>query len=127
MKKIILDTNFLLIPYQFKVDIFSEIRRICDFNYSLFVIDKTVDELNRIVLSSKVKDRLAAVLALKLIAHAKVKEIKTGKEMDADLLIIKAADRDTIVATQDTALKSRLKQKGAGIISLRKKDHLVIG
>ncbi|MBW2991754.1 hypothetical protein KY345_00870 [Candidatus Woesearchaeota archaeon] len=31
MRKIILDTNFLLIPGQFKIDIFSEIRRICDF------------------------------------------------------------------------------------------------
>ena len=45
MKKIILDTNFLLIPAQFKVDIFDEIDRIMIEKYQLFVLDKTIDEL----------------------------------------------------------------------------------
>ena len=45
MAKIILDTNFLMIPAQFNVDIFSEIHRICDFKYELYIIDKTIDEL----------------------------------------------------------------------------------
>ena len=42
--KIILDTNFLMIPSMFKVDIFSEIERICDFKYELCIVDKTLDE-----------------------------------------------------------------------------------
>ena len=36
MKKIILDTNFLITAIKFKVDIFTEINRICDFNYKIF-------------------------------------------------------------------------------------------
>ena len=49
MKKIILDTNFLLIPAQFNVDIFSEIERICDFQYQLCIVDKTLSELILVV------------------------------------------------------------------------------
>jgi len=58
MKKIILDTNFLMAVGQFKVDIFSEIYRICNFNYQLFIIGKTVDELKKIIQSrQKGKDK----------------------------------------------------------------------
>ena len=53
MEKILLDTNFLLIPSQFKVDIFSEIKRICNFSYKLYVLDKSVGELNYIIENQK--------------------------------------------------------------------------
>ena len=48
-----LATNFLLIPVQFKVDIFSEIARIITFEYKLLVLDKTIEELKSIVETRK--------------------------------------------------------------------------
>ena len=36
MIKVILDTNFLMIPYKFRVDIFSELTRVCNFSYKLY-------------------------------------------------------------------------------------------
>ncbi len=124
MKKIILDTNFLLIPAQFKVDIFSEIERVCDFKYSLNVLDKTVGELKGIVQKQKGKQKLAAALALKLLKAKKVKVIKTekGKYVD-DVLVEMAKKGDILVATQDRALKKRLK---VPLILLRQKKYLVI-
>ena len=56
-KTILLDTNFLMLSAQFNVDIFSEIERICNFNYKLYVLDKTVDELKYIVVKQKGKHR----------------------------------------------------------------------
>ena len=67
MKKILLDTNFLLIPSQFKVDIFSELERICIFNYKLYVLDKTVDELKYIIEKQKGKHKEAAKIGLQLL------------------------------------------------------------
>ncbi|ENO12016.1 hypothetical protein MBGDC06_00279, partial [Thermoplasmatales archaeon SCGC AB-539-C06] len=69
MKKIILDTNFLLIPAQFKVDIFDEIDRIILEKYQLFVLDKTIDELKKIIADKKQKmrNRRAAKLGLQLL------------------------------------------------------------
>ena len=49
MEKIILDTNFLMIPFTLKVDIFLEIDRVIIDEYRLYIIDKTIDELDNII------------------------------------------------------------------------------
>ena len=124
MKKIILDTNFVLIPAQFNVDIFSEIDRICDFRYSLHVLDKTFDELKNIIEKQRGKHKQAALLALKLLKAKKVKVIKTKEDKNVDeLLIDLARNEDVIVATQDKLLKKRLKKP---MITLRQKKYLKI-
>ena len=123
MEKIILDTNFLLIPARFNVDIFSEIDRICG-KYKLYIIDKTVDELKKIIDTGKGKDKDAAKLALGLVENRKVEKIKT-KEGTVDDLIISLDGY--IVATQDKELKRRLKEKDVKVISLRQKNYLIFG
>src|SRR3989344_4484735 len=109
MKKILLDTNFLLIPPKFKVDIFSEIERICYFNYKLYILDRTVDELENIIKKQKGKSKEAAKLALKIIKLKGIEKIKTEKGIDVDAAIIEAAKKGFIVATQDKILKKKLK------------------
>ena len=64
VKQIILDTNFMMVPGQFKVDIFAEIQRICDFSYELVVIKETVEELENIIVKQKGQNKAAAMLAL---------------------------------------------------------------
>ena len=123
MKKIIIDTNFLLIPLQFKVDIFSEIDRICNFNYELFIFDKSIDELKKIIEKQSGKDKKAAQFALKLIKLKNISVIKS-KNKDVDSLILENLDKDTIIATQDTKLKKDLLEKGAPVIILRQKKYL---
>ena len=124
-KKILLDTNFLLIPYQFNVDIFSEIDRIMLEKYQLFVLDKTIDELKKITKDKKQKlrNRNAAKLALQLIKVKKVKILKTKEDLPVDELIVKL--KEYIIATQDIALKNRLKAKRVKIITLRAKKTLI--
>jgi len=126
--KIILDTNFLLVPMQFKVDIFLEIERIVHEKYELYVLDKTVDELNRLALNrnKKVKDRDAAKLAIKIAVAKGVKTIKTTSDKYADDLIVEIADKNTVVATNDIDLRRRVRNKGAKTILMRKKAFLVL-
>lgn len=126
MKKIIIDTNFLLIPARFKVDIFSEIKRICNFPFSLLVLDKTIKELDAIIKTQKGQQREAAKLGLQLLKRKDLKIISTKAEKSVDSIILELADKNTIVATQDAALKNALKRKGIGIITMRAKRHLVI-
>ena len=120
MKEIILDTNFLLIPGQFKVDIFSEIDRVCPFSYDLYVLDKSINELERIM----GKDKPAAKLALSLIKAKKLKILKTSEKKSVDDLIL--GMNEVIVATLDKELIRRLKEKGTKIIRLRQKKYLVV-
>ncbi|MBW2997644.1 hypothetical protein KY349_04865 [Candidatus Woesearchaeota archaeon] len=125
MKYIIIDTNFLLIPAQFNVDIFSEIERIMEEPYELCIVDKTIDELDSLKIKASGKDKRAADLALQLIKAKKVKHLKTEKNLNTDKLIVKLAKSpDYIVATQDMDLKRILKENNVQIIILRQKKHL---
>lgn len=115
MVKIIIDTNILLSKH--KIDVFSELSRICDFNYTVCVIDKTIDEL---------RNKKGSRLALGLLDANKVVQIKTskGKSVDELLLDIAKQDKDIVVVTQDIHLKRLLKEKGIKIITIRQNKYL---
>jgi len=113
--KIILDTNFLMIPSKFNVDIFSEIDRIITKSYTLHFLDKSIDELKKIK-----GNKLALQLAEKL------KIIKTKENLDVDSTLVKLSDKNTIIATNDKGLKQRLRKKKSKIITLKQKTHLVL-
>lgn len=123
MKKIIIDTNFLMIPYKFKVDIFSEFNRVCNFNYGLFAFEQTIGELKKILATQSGKDKKAAEFGLKLIKLKNI-EIIPSKERNADSAILNNMDKDSIVATQDALLKKQLVEKGASVIWMRQKKYL---
>src|SRR3989344_7085542 len=125
-KKIVLDTNFLLIPGQFGVDIFTELKRILNFNYGLFIIEKSIAELENIIQKQKSGDKKAARLALSFIKPQSIKTLplNTNENDSVDDLIVENSDEDTIVATQDAGLKRRLREKGIPIITLRQKRYL---
>ena len=126
-KKVILDTNFLLIPGQFMVDIFTQIKEVLNEPFQLCVIDKSITELNKLAAAGKEKDRFAAKLALVLVRQKNLKTLHSfGTKKSVDDIIVRKADKNTFIATQDKALRNRVKAKGAGIIGLRQKKYLVI-
>jgi rRNA-processing protein FCF1 len=121
--KVILDTNFLLVPGTLRVDVFTKIREL-DPSAELFVVDKTIDELNKIQAEQK-KFRSAAALAVQLLEQQKVKIIKTEKNKNTDLIIAETAEKNKYaVATQDKGLKKLLRQKQIPIIILRQKKYI---
>lgn len=120
--KILLDTNFTLIPAQFKVDIFSELA-----NNQLYILDKTLEELKNIVKKQSLKHKKAAKLALTLIKKNKVKILKTKSKLKTDDLILETAKKiKAAVATQDKLLKQKLKKNKVKIITLRQKKYLIL-
>ncbi|MBD3202704.1 hypothetical protein GF327_00285 [Candidatus Woesearchaeota archaeon] len=141
MKKVILDTNFLLIPYVFKVDIFNEIKRLINDKYELLIMQGTIDELDNIIKRQKKKHKRAANMALDLIKKKRIKIINqelieidkqkslntrsnSKKVINVDKAILEIADKNTIVATQDQKLKNKLRKKRIKLIVLRNKQYL---
>lgn len=125
MKKIILDTNMLLIPVQFNLDIFDELERIIGKNYQIIILDSVLEELQKIAKSKK-KDAKAARVALQLIEDKEITIVKT-KIKSTDKSIMEIADKDTIVATNDQHLRRTLKNKNIKTIYLRNKKFLELG
>ena len=133
---VLLDTNFLLIPAVFNVDIFSEFERILP-NYELFILDKCIKELEGIVGNQKGKHRSAAKIGLSLLKKYNVGIIKTEKHINRDkplptihyvddIILDLAVKNNYVVATQDKELKEKLKKQGVKIITLRQKKYLII-
>ena len=128
MKKIILDTNFVFLPFTLKIDIFSEIDRIMHEPYNLFVMEDTIDELDRIMQEQKGKDRETAKMALQLLEKKGVGKQKSlymtgnSKKPIVDDIILALADKNHIVATQDRELRKKLTEKGIRTIYARKKS-----
>ncbi|MBL7050734.1 nucleotide-binding protein [Candidatus Woesearchaeota archaeon] len=134
--KVLIDTNFLLIPAIFNVDIFSEFERILP-TYKLYILDKCVEELENITKTQRGKHLLAAKLALSLLQKYPIKTLKTEKHINRtkplskipyvdDIILDFAVKNDYIVATQDKELKEKLKRQRIKTINLRQKKYLII-
>ncbi len=111
MKTIVLDTNFLIYCAKFRIDFFTEIDRICSFSYKIAVLDKTVQELEK--LQPKELNLLRKFLE-------KV-EILTSKENYVDKELIRLSQEGFVIATQDKELKQGL--RGPKII-IRQEKYL---
>ncbi|RMF05038.1 nucleotide-binding protein [Candidatus Woesearchaeota archaeon] len=135
---VLLDTNFLLIPGRFGVDIFAEIDAICDFPYRLCLLKGSLRELEAIASGAgsrkqSGRDRSAASLGLELLKSKNLTIIddSPAEGFDAsasvdDRILLFALKRGAIVATQDGALKRRLREAGIPVIVLRQLSHLAL-
>lgn len=125
MKKIILDTNALMAIAGFKVDIFSELEKACDFPFRIHVLSGTIDELKKIKEQQRGKYRRGAQLALSLLKAKKIPVILPAKEKaGVDNLLVEHSQAGDLILTQDIGLKKRLK-KPYLTIRQKKKVELV--
>jgi len=126
--RVILDTNFLMIPAQFKIDIFEELRKLISSPYDLCVFQASIDELGKIA-SGKGRDSSAARIALMLIKQKNLKTLENSYSKNssyADEIIVNSVLDSDLVCSQDIALKRLLKHKSKKIriITLKARKHL---
>ncbi|MFQ5976492.1 MAG: PIN domain-containing protein [Candidatus Hydrothermarchaeales archaeon] len=123
-KRVILDSNFLMLPFQFNVDILNEIARILGGGYKIYVPQEVLNELNYLSLKAeRLKDRKLAKMALE---YAKRFDAIKGGGKDADGAIFALAEKDTIVCTNDKELKTRLREFNTPVRYLRQRSKLEI-
>lgn len=123
---VIPDTNFLLIPGQFGVDIISELNRILDVKFEIAVPNIVLDELNVIERKAKGKDLMAVRMAKKLAEMFNVIEIGKFGEKPTDEQIFEFAVKNSnvVVCTNDKLLKKKLRERGIPVVYLRQKKIL---
>ncbi|RJS93878.1 DNA-binding protein [Candidatus Bathyarchaeota archaeon] len=126
MVKIILDSNFLLVPLQFRVDIFEELNVLLG-KAEPIVLSTTIEELKKLIEKSSIKERMQFSAALKLAERCEILKVKRDKSENYDDVIFRVAKELKIpVATNDSELRKRLREAGIATVYLRQKARLEI-
>lgn len=121
-RPIILDTNFLLVPFQFKINIMREIEYLLEISHFFVISSQTIVELRNIG-KGKGKDGGAARLAIKMIENNDIKIIENSEHVD-NWIIDYAKENNAIVCTNDAPLRRKLKRLGIKMITMKSKSSL---
>jgi rRNA-processing protein FCF1 len=117
---VILDANALLMPFQFNINLDSELTRLLG-SYKVIIPTSVIDELNRLASSGEPPAWIKPALSL---AQKYEKEPVSG--LGDEAIFTLACKYKAIVVTNDRILRSRLRSNGLKTISLRGRTHLVI-
>ncbi|MFB6208381.1 MAG: PIN domain-containing protein [Candidatus Nanohaloarchaea archaeon] len=116
MKKILLDTNFLVAPFQFSFPMFDELERLYP-EHELYTLDDAVQEAKSIE-SGKYTE-----LVERLLETQDIEILETEGEGSVDDLVVRVSE-DYVVATNDKELKQRLLDRGRELVIIRSGNHL---
>lgn len=120
--KALLDTNFLMVPGEFGVDVLSEL---LNLGYTeVFTLDLVVKELEKLSVG-KGKDARNARIGQEFIRKGGVIVLKSEGGHADDEIFRLAKNKKYIVCTQDRELVSRIKRAGLRFITLRQGKYLV--
>jgi hypothetical protein len=124
-KTVIFDTNFLLAPHRFHVDIFSETEIALSEKVEFAVTNTVMDEIEKLIRESNPKFKRELLLAKTLARQCKIIDVdlKPGESVD-DSLIRVAKENNFIVATSDTKLRKKLRKEGVRTLALRQRRYI---
>jgi len=123
--KVLLDANALMMPAQFQIDIFDELRMLLG-SFEPVVLSGVLQELAGLT-RAKGRDGAAARLGLTLGERCTVAESGELESGSVDAQVIEYAARNScMVVTNDRRVREALFARGIGVISLRKQKKLEI-
>ena len=124
IKEVVIYTNFFMVPFQFNVDIITELEKVLP-SYKLTTPSFVINELKGLKRNNKGKIRLNANLALKLANSSKVeiKDISLLENETVDDALLRVSE---VLATNDIELKNRAKDKGITVAYLRQKKYIAV-
>ena len=123
-KEVVIDTNFFMVPFQFNVDIITELEKLLP-SYKLTTPSFVINELKGLKRNKNTKIRLNANLALKLANSSKVeiKDISLLENETVDDALLRVSE---VLATNDIELKKRAKDRGITVAYLRQKKYIAV-
>lgn len=122
MKRIFLDSSFLLSCAEFNVDWFSELERLFG-RFEVVVLSGVLKELEGLSQGSSKKSRQAK-LAL-LVLEKKKYSLKESRG-NVDGALVNLPLKTDLVATQDAELKRRVKARGISVLVLKQKQFVAV-
>ncbi len=121
---IIFDTNFLFVTFEFRLDVVSEIQKLVGTNYTLYIYEGTLGELESVERKGD-KNKKFLPLISTMLKRYNFKIIKS-KQSYIDDQIIENAQNGVIIATNDKELRKKLWEIPARVMYMRQKSYLEI-
>ena len=126
-KRVILDSNALFVPLQFKIDIFSELERLLQRNFELILLAPVKRELTTLATKGSPGMRRKAEYALRLAEKCTYVEVgAAASALTDDVIIDVAREWKAPVFTNDRQLRKRLRDISVPVIYVRQKSRLEI-
>jgi len=123
--RIILDSSFLFVPSQFRIDIFEELSKLLNQRYDPILLSTTLNELLTMAEKGSPSRRKQASLTLKLAEKCRVINVeKSWEETNDDVILRIATEWKSPVATNDRELRRKLRNRDIPVIFLRGKSRL---
>ncbi|MBN2603217.1 MAG: DNA-binding protein [Candidatus Thermoplasmatota archaeon] len=119
---VILDTNALMMLFEFSIDLESELNRLLGAN-SIFVPTTVLDELKFLSENGNGKQKRIAKSALALSKNYRCMRTHLSGSVDNSLISL-AKENDGIVLTNDKEIRKKLKELNLKVIFLRAKKKL---
>jgi rRNA-processing protein FCF1 len=123
--RIILDSNAFLVPLQFKIDIFEELKTLLNRNFEPILLSPIQREIEKLAQMGSSKMRKCASYALEVTKKCKLVSIDENASPD-DTIIKIAHEWGCPVFTNDRLLRKRLRDINVPVVYVRQKSHLVI-
>lgn len=121
----IIDSNFLFVQSEFRVDVLEELESLLGQLVEPILLSPTYQEIRKISEEGSPKIRQQASLALRLAEKCRIVEVEKDFEETCDDLIVRVAGEwRSPVATNDRTLRRRLRNINVPVIYLRQKSRL---
>jgi rRNA-processing protein FCF1 len=125
--KVILDSNALFVPFEYRIDIFTELERLMRSRFEPILLSPIRDELERLATQGSPKMRKNASQALKLAQRCKTVKADDQSGASADDIIMEVArEPGHVVFTNDRHLRKRLRDINVPVIYVRQKSYLAV-
>ena len=123
--RILVDTNFLLIPVRFKVDIFTGSSDAVNDLTEFYVSSRVLNEIQRLKEKSKPSFVKELRLAETYAGQCTLIEDPSDGEVD-DSLVSLASREGMVLGTTDSELRQKARAAGVKVIYLRQRNYLVL-
>ncbi len=125
--KVIVDSNALFVPFQFKIDIFTELEKLLKRRIDLLLLSAVKDELETLAKKSSPSMRKSATFALTLASKCTYVNVSHTRNEPTDDAIVRVAKAWNVpVFTNDKQLKRKLRDISIPVIYVRAKSRLEI-
>lgn len=127
--QVVLDTNFLLVPVQFAIDVFAEAEKILERRPHFVILDSVAEEIDaRLETPRSHTETRQFTVAKRLTERCELVQVDEKMQtLPVDLQILEYATMQrAVIATNDRNLRKKARKRGIPVLMVRGRKRLIL-